>query len=185
MISNSLLEKVRNNPNYSSDRSARWFQNQIRAVFGHGYINTDRMFRGEAKNVKNTFGVGSLIFFVYDAKTKEKLPYWDKFPLVFPFSQTKESFTGLNLHYLPPMLRFALMDHLIKVNNDVGASWEVLKKSSKSNLVAPCVKQYLLTHVRSRYIVIPQEDWITAALLPTDNFQKAANATVWNHSRRL
>jgi hypothetical protein len=185
MIANSLLDKIRNNPNYSPQRSARWFQDQIRAVYGAGHVSTDRMLRGEAKHVSDKFGVGDLIFYVYDPKTKDKLPYWDKFPLVFPFSQTKESFTGLNLHYLPPMLRFALMNELIKINNDMGASWEVLKKSSKSQLVAPCVKQYLFNHVRSRYIRIPQDSWITAALLPSDNFQKASNSSVWAHSRRL
>lgn len=183
MIANSLLQKIRNNPNYSPERSTRWFQDKIREVYGSGFINSDRMFRSEAIHVQKGFGIGDLIFFVYDAKTKDKLPYWDKFPLVFPFSQGEGSFTGLNLHYLSPMLRIALMQELMKINNNAGASWEVLKRSSKSRLIAPCVKQYLLNHVRSRYIVIPQEMWATAVLLPTDNFQKASNNTVWAKSR--
>ena len=38
--------------------------------------------------------------FFYDAKTQDKLPYWDYFPLCIPIKKYKNGFMGLNLHYL-------------------------------------------------------------------------------------
>src|SRR4051812_41636100 len=49
------------------------------------------------------FGVhpGEMIFFMYDAKWKDKLPFFDRFPLIFPVEMYPNGFAGMNLHYLP------------------------------------------------------------------------------------
>ena len=39
--------------------------------------------------------------FVYDPKTKAKLPFYDTFPLVLPIDTFRGGFIGLNFHYLP------------------------------------------------------------------------------------
>lgn len=188
----SFIDKIRSNPNYNPRNSQRWFADQIRKVYGNGRIEQNKMFEAEKGKVKNNFVVGNMIFFSYDPKTKEKLPYWDKFPLVFPFDRGEDSFIGLNLHYLPPALRLALMWRLMTMRNAsnknddrLRMSWTVLKNFNRFPGAELCVKRYLFNHVRSRYIVIPQESWITAAMLPADNFQKATNQKVWSKARGL
>src|SRR5690348_3007714 len=52
---------------------------------------------------------GAMYLFRYNPKTKETLPYYDTFPLVIPVKLLPDGFHGLNLHYLPPMLRAKLM----------------------------------------------------------------------------
>ena len=54
-----------------------------------------------------------LYMYMYDPKLKATLPYYDRFPLVFPFSKTPDGFIGLNMHYLPYQLRMVLLDRLL------------------------------------------------------------------------
>ena len=42
--------------------------------------------------------IGRMYFFYYDAKNKDKLPQWDRFPLVLPIERYGNGFLGLNLH---------------------------------------------------------------------------------------
>ena len=63
--------------------------------------------------------LGKMFFYKYDPKFAKKLPYWDMYPLVFPFERAPGGFYGLNLHYIPPRERAVLMDQLNKyANND-------------------------------------------------------------------
>ena len=59
--------------------------------------------RNAVANDKNRFKsdtiIGKMYFYYYDAKTKDMLPYWDKFPLVIPLEVHTDGFIGLNLHY--------------------------------------------------------------------------------------
>ena len=36
--------------------------------------------------------LGKMLFYKYDPKFAKKLPYWDMYPLVFPFEKTKGGF---------------------------------------------------------------------------------------------
>ena len=44
--------------------------------------------------------VGQMYSYIYNPKTKDKLPYYDMVPLVIPVSYTNNGFYGLNFHYL-------------------------------------------------------------------------------------
>ena len=56
---------------------------------------------------------GSMYNFQYDPKTKQTLPYYDRFPLSIILKPAKGGFLGLNLHYLPPILRAQFLDALM------------------------------------------------------------------------
>ena len=54
-----------------------------------------------------------MYLFQYDAKWKEKLPYWDMFPLILPFDLAKGGFFGVYLDYLPTNDRADLLIRVI------------------------------------------------------------------------
>lgn len=133
--------------------------------------------------------IGKLMQFYYDPKLKDKLPYYDTFPLVFPISVEKDRFLGINLHYLPPNARAILMGHLYSLLEEepdgekrIALSYTVLRDASKYRLFKPCIKTYLYSHVRSRYLFIPPEEWDAALFMPTAQFEKASEAKVWQDS---
>ena len=46
-------------------------------------------------------------------KLKNKLPYYDRFPLTLPIEQYSDGFLGINLHYLSILMRIRLLDRLM------------------------------------------------------------------------
>jgi hypothetical protein len=133
--------------------------------------------------------IGKMMQFYYDPKLKAKLPYYDTFPLIFPISVEKDRLLGLNMHYIPPNARAILMGHLYSLLEDesdeekrIGLSYEILKSASKYRLFKPCIKTYLYSHVRSRYLFIPPKEWDAALMLPTARFEKASEQKVWQDS---
>lgn len=136
---------------------------------------------------------GGMYMFVYNPKHKETLPYYDAFPLLLPYQVDKDGFTGLNLHYLPKSLRAILMDALYDLATDqrydantrLAMSYSILKSSTKYKYFEPCLKRYLHSHVRSRFISIPANEWDIALFLPTENFQKAPKQKVHSDSIKI
>lgn len=136
--------------------------------------------------------VGHMYFFYYDPKTKDTLPYYDKFPLVIPIQLYPDGFLGLNLHYIHPKHRIILLDKLSELATDnrfdmqtiLRINYQVLKSFSKAYEATPCVKRYLTSHVRSRFLEIFGDEWDIAALLPVEQFEKASTSKVWADSRK-
>ena len=147
---------------------------------------SDRM-RQKDKSV-----IGRMYFFYYDPKTKDKLPYYDRFPLVLPIERYPDGILGLNLHYIHPKQRIILLDKLSEfTNNDkydkttkLRLSYDLLKSASKVFETQSCIKKYLFTHIESRFLEIESSEWDIAALLPVESFVGANTNKVYSDSRK-
>lgn len=134
--------------------------------------------------------VGRLYMFLYNPKTKEQLPYYDRFPLVFPYKKVPGGFYGLNLHYLPPKFRALLMDSLFQTlsntrldeSTKLRISYKILDSSSKYRWFKPCVKHYLTNHLQSTLIYVDPSEWNLALFVPSEQFRKDSKANVWQDS---
>ena len=135
---------------------------------------------------------GSMYNFQYDPKTKQTLPYYDRFPLCIPVQKAKGGFYGLNLHYINPLIRAQFLDELYDItNNDkydrttkMRITYNLLKSSARMRFFKPCLKHYLSGHIQSPLLLIEPADWEIAIFLPTESFRKVGKETVWNESRR-
>jgi hypothetical protein len=186
-----LLDKISKDLNATgyrnrSTQARSWLQGKVRELgASRGAIVND--------SKRSTAGayMGKLYFFFYDPKTKEQLPYYDRFPLVLPIEQYGDGFLGINFHYLPMNLRVVLMDKLYDlVSNDkfdettrIKASYALLSGASRYREIQPCVKRYLGNHVQSKFIEIEANMWDTAIFLPVESFAKASAGRVWSDSR--
>ncbi len=126
------------------------------------------------------FTEGRMYFFVYDAKHKDTLPMWDKFPLVIMLEKYSEGFLGLNLHYLKEDIRLKFLSNLMydmsvynKGSNTLKLqiSYKKLKNAFQYKDHKQCIKQYLDSHVQSRILPIESHEWIYAAALPVAEFK--------------
>lgn len=169
--------------------SQAWFRrkaNQMRRV------NRNAIVKEEPIEQTGRFAPGNMYMFTYDPKTKDKLPYYDTFPLVVAVQKAPGGFYGLNLHYLPPMLRAklldALMDNLTNKKFDESTRFKInyrmLQAASKYKHFAPCFKHYLTAHVRSRFAEVQSPEWEIATFLPMANFQKSGKNAVYKDSRK-
>lgn len=173
----------------AAKRSKGWFQQQARLLQAQ-HISSRQVLKGEPKQIANMVVPGSLYMFLYDPKTKDDMPYYDMFPLVFPFKKVIGGFYGLNLHYLPYQPRIILLQRLMDFANNrdmnettkLKLSWNLINGVSRFKWAEPCVKRYLKGHIRSTMRKIQPQDWATAMLLPVEQFVGANKATVWQES---
>lgn len=170
-------------------QSQTWFQQQS-FLLGRQRIIPLQLIKSEPQRNVNRIIPGEMYLFAYDAKTKDTLPYWDMYPLVFPFKKLKDGFIGLNMHYLPYAMRVRLLDRLMdfKTNsllNDTTRlrySWSTIQGVSRFKMAEPCVHRYLTNHIQSPLKKIDSNDWATALLLPVERFVGASKQRVWTES---
>jgi len=147
----------------------------------------------DADNKTNAMQMGKMYMFHYDPKYKQKLPYYDTFPLIIPIERYSDGFLGLNMHYLAPKLRLSLLQGLMSITNNktmndstrMMVTYNILNSTKKHRYFKPTLKRYLATHVQSRFLNIKPDEWETAIFLPVERFVKKNKKAVWKLSREL
>jgi hypothetical protein len=183
----SILDDIKRVADYNPNNSVTWFKTKVQQLTS-GEMSTQK-FLGDNQAYqksgrgKNVIVPGQLVMFGYDPKGKDTLPMYDKFPLLLPFGVDGVHFIGLNIHYMAPMYRVALLDKLLVASNNkmmtdrlkLKTSWEILKSASDQKRLNFSVKMYLWGHVKTNFIVIPTVDWPTCCFLPLARFMLRDN----------
>lgn len=170
--------------------SMDWFR---RRAYDIRRLNRNEIMKDDSLELRNRSIIGNMYFYFYDPKHKKTLPYYDSFPLTIMVGPAKGGFYGLNIHYLPPVLRFRFFKALLDITNNkaynettrFNLTYGLLKSSSKFKEFRPCFKHYLTTHVRSRFAYIPPPEWEIAVALPAADWQKKSAQEVYRESRKL
>jgi hypothetical protein len=153
---------------------------------------TSRALMADRDRLKGNSTIGKMYFYFYDPKTKDTLPYYDRFPLVIPIESYKDGFLGLNLHYIHPKQRLILLDKLSETATNknfdsktkLRVSYSYLASASKAFEATPCIKRYLYSHIQSRFLEITADEWDIAAMLPVETFVGATTSKVYADSRK-
>ena len=146
----------------------------------------------DRNRLKGKSMIGKMYFYFYDPKTKDTMPYYDRFPLVIPIERYNDGFLGLNLHYIHPKQRMILLDKLSDTmsndtydeNTKLKISYRYLAAASKIFEANACIKRYLFSHVDSRFLEITADEWDIAATLPVETFVGARTNKVYADSRK-
>lgn len=191
MKQTSILDTNRIQPEQVKLQS-KWLDKKIQE-FSKMKLTPNSVLRDSRIKMVTQIMPGKLYIYSYDPKFKETLPYYDKFPLVIPFSKNQESFTGLNLHYLDYEMRMKLFQQLIKITNTkhfddttkLRYSWEMVKSTQKMRAAKPCVKTYLFEHLASPLGLVQPTDWHTVIMLPVQRFVGATKEQIWKENRKF
>ncbi len=174
--------------------SAEWFYKRVSKDFNVRQQRKQLFESGKyAHRAPTGIQTGKLYLFKYDAIDEGgKLPYWDMYPMVFFFGTSKSAagktlLHGLNMHYLPPKLRFILFLELLKLKTSkkytprsrLRAEYMAIQGASKTGLYLPCIKTYRADHVMSHLVEIPANVWEISTFLNIDQWQKADRAEVY------
>jgi hypothetical protein len=98
---------------------------------------------------------GHLMYFKYQAKTSEKLKYYDKNPICYIIDNQSNYFYGINLHYFSPGNRMGVIQSLIE--GDI--------KDMKTGF-----HKYLKSEVQTVFLDLAMQEWETVVLLPIEKF---------------
>ena len=166
-----------------------WFREKVKQASASAQMRAVTPNQLLKRQEEGSAALGKMLFYKYDPKFAKKLPYWDMYPLVFPFEKAKGGFYGINLHYIPPRDRALLMDQLNQFASNakydkttrLNLTYNTLKRYGRA---VPCVKRYLGDHVTSSTVRIDADEWEIAIFLPVERFQKESKSTVWKDSRR-
>lgn len=187
---NYIAQGVRKGQIPARTQEARdWYRNLGREQKN---VNENKVISSDKNRLTNLPTVGSMYLFRYEAKHADKLPYWDKNPLIFPFATAKGGFFGLNLHYISPRERAKFMDALYETRNNnrfdestkLKISYDILKGVSKLKPYKPCLKRYLFKQKRSQFFKIHPTEWDMAIMLPLANWQKKTGNYVYGQSHK-
>jgi hypothetical protein len=184
------IEAFRKGVQPRTAESREWFRKRAQRL---RRVNRTQLMKEEPIDRVNRIMPGDMAMFFYDPKTKDTLPYYDTFPLVIVVGKAEGGFYGLNLHYLPPVLRAKFLDSLLEITNNkvydestkFQVSYALLQRAAKFKYFKPCFKHYLTEHVQSRFARIEAPEWEIATFLPTAQFQKNSTAAVYKNSRGM
>ena len=182
------LAAFRNQITPRTKESREWFMNKAKTMRG---INRENLMQEDPLTRGSRRIIGSMQMFYYDPKHKETLPYYDRFPLSIIIKPAKGGFLGMNLHYLPPILRAqfldALMDNVTSKNSEDAKfkiTTRLLAGTSELEYYKPCIKHYLTAHVKSKFAEVKAPEWEIATFLPTAIFEKASKQKIYSDSRK-
>jgi len=188
----SLRQELQGTGYAARSKEARdWFVERVKEL--NGRINRNKLLRDTEVKQQNLPKWGFMYMFLYDAKHKETLPYFDRFPLVIMLAPAPGGFLGMNLHYLHPRIRAIFLDRLLETISDdtltertrLRVRYELLNRARKMRYFAPCLKHYLFEQMKSRPAQIMAPDWETAIFLPTEHFKGAQKTVVWRDSKSI
>lgn len=164
----------------NNKKSVKWFNDVIRtSIRGH-----------QVKSPKP----GSIYAYVYDAKHKDTLPYWDKFPLMiylgdYTAKNGNRLLLGLNLHYIPPKARQEFLENLlVHANTDtvtnktrLKINWSQVRNMKGADQM---IKAYLPGHIKGSLTEIKPSDWVNVIYMPVQQFmskgKRFSSRKVWS-----
>ena len=187
----TLKDAIRTNQVAARARAAgNWFRSIVNRTKGKFSNETPQTILQRSESMTATSVLGKMYFYSYNPKWKDKLAWYDTFPLVFPIEKYPDGFLGLNFHYLSPKDRAILMDQLKAFANNkkydettkLRLSYNMLKGFTKYKRARPTVHRYLTSKVNSKFVLVNADEWEVALFLPVERFKKATKKQVWSHS---
>ena len=145
----------------NNNKQMKWFTNKVKQ------LNFKKVKMPEA---------GKLYLYAYDAKNKDTLPVWDKYPLILCLGSKVAKngnviFHGLNLHYVPPRVRQEFLEIML-----VYSSTKRLSEKTKLNVdwskvksfpyAQKMIKAYLPSHMKQPASEILPNEWINIISMP-------------------
>ena len=152
-------------------KSYDWYKKEVAKITTPGARSLIN--QGKA-TIRPKYGVMNL--FGYDPKLKASLPYYDRFPLIFPLEPAKGGFYGINFHYLRPGARVAFLRQLQRYASD-----KRFNKKTRFNIgelsgtyFKKTIKHYLFSQVRTSFLNITADEMAIAIFLPVARFIKGS-----------
>ena len=171
-------------------RSAKWFQDKIKGLKGEvknrfSSTNAAKFYR-ESEKINDTIfkrraSLGDLFCYYYNPKYRKTLPYYDMFPMIMLLKAERDTFLGINFHYLRPKWRAILLD---RVSAKIGGGLPKWNKLRNIRQIAPTIKRYRFDHIMRKVVPIEEDEQEIAIFLPTERFRKAGKSKVWSESER-
>lgn len=178
-VRKTLFESIRELTNGES-QSPSWYRTQLKKLMSQIKKQPSRMtieqkmdsvqniVNRDDNEIRRTVFPGHMYFFTYDAISK--LPYYDRFPMVYVVRKSDDYFYGANLHYLSMKQRAI-----------------VIRKLESGTIDVPLhiVHKYLIRECKSLFLDLATYEWETAAMLPVEEFVMKKSNSLYDYDPEL
>ena len=130
---------------------------------------------------------GFFYMFRYEAKTTDQ---YDRYPLMLALKRDAKGIFGMNFHYLPIKLRFALFESMMPLIVPLPVQQLSLIRLTYKKLMLrriagklPTLKRYSFSQFRSQAVFISPLEWAVALAYPSETFVGTTSTRVWTKSR--
>ena len=131
---------------------------------------------------------GFFYMFRYEAKTTDQ---YDRYPLMLALQRDAKGIFGMNFHYLPIKLRFALFESMMPLIIPLPVRQLSLIRLTYKKLMLrrmigklPTLKRYSFSQFRSDAVFISPLEWAVALAYPSERFIGTTSTNVWSESRK-
>lgn len=131
---------------------------------------------------------GFFYTFRYEAKTVDA---WDRYPLVLALKKDHKGVFGMNFHYLPLKLRFALFEAMMPLIvplpvQQMSLIYLTYEKLKRRRMVGkfPTLKRYSFPQIKGQAVFISPLEWAVALAYPSERFMHTTPTRVWSQSRQ-
>lgn len=144
---------------------------------------------------------GSFYYFSYRPKGREKLPYYDLYPLVYVMNRQEggEKFLAVNFHYLDFRYRAWFINSMLKYATTKewdkdpeafltlfqNAGYPTFKGKPSLRFYKPAIKSYRYDCISSPVNRVPPSDWKTVLFMPLEAFVGKTAFEVQTLSRKI
>ena len=183
-----------------------WMRGMIDSLYNIDHVDARKSFLAGKKSgvqiePRGFKRIGEMVFFEYrpTGKSREKLDYWDRFPMVIIVDIHDDGFSGINMHHLSIKDREKLFLQLIRyVTNDktdieyssratiprVKINYKLLSTNKKFRHFRPAYRRYKYNRITTKLLLIEPKYWDIAIYLPLDLFRKRKRYKVWLDNRQ-
>ena len=160
MAYKTIFEEIRERTG-GRQQSREWYRRELQNSSPRNIITNEQSdevgdeLKRDFNKVTTFPRVFNLMYYDYKAITRRNLPYYDKHPLAFVLDIDAKSFFAVNLHYYSPEERMGLVSSLA---------------ANKIPKFRKGAHKYLISEVRSPYLILAQQEWQTMCLLPVEEF---------------
>ena len=74
-------------------------------------------------------------------------------------------------------------DQRLDENTRLKISYQILAQAAKYRFFKPCIKRYLISHVKTKFFYIEPTEWEMALFLPFDRFVGSNKTRIYRDSR--
>lgn len=168
----------------------QWFKDAVNG------IEDRRLSQELGHNISKTLSSGivpicELVYYKYQPKGIDTLPYWDIYPLTLIVRFDSNMFYGFNLHYMDYKYRQKIIEAMLMIKsraNTKRQSYAILaplvNEMVQHRFLVFAYKSYLFDHVRSKFVVVDPRFYERVIYLPIQKFRRTTQDNIIMLSKR-
>jgi len=128
---------------------------------------------------------GYVYMFRYIPPDKKDMPFYDEYPIILTLQFEGGKVIGINLHYLPPMIRVTMLLLLLKslVSDNPNSKIRIdniLRSSLLRKYIFVLSEEFFFMGIKSKIRHVTPDEFVMLSFLPVHKFRKKQKTQIYS-----